>query len=347
MFVCLYEKKCFTLTCQNETTTLLKIKIMSITKETTAAIRKALSIEFPKKEGWKFSVRKGIATYTDTLNVVILEAPLNLLTERAIENDRNNETVTCRPYEMKASMNINYTQEQLDVFNRVNEIVTDNTNYFDKSDSMTDYFHVAYFYNLKVGQWDKDFKVNEIETVEAPKCELTAKEIELIDEDSIANTYEVVEPMQEQISNDPVEDFLSNCVVVDDVDYKEAQNLNEAQNKIEQIAEKIDFSDIDDLLMLRSILEKKKTELDSFTKLSDAQYSLYKKIFEVLKVLKIRIDQVQDEAKPKTSFKIDYKANKKQIRKSKTSGYTTNEMVFNAMVYDQMKNNLYKNDGRV
>jgi pyruvate formate-lyase activating enzyme-like uncharacterized protein len=29
--------------------------------------------------------------------------------------------------------------------------------YFDHSDSMTDYFHVAYYYDIQVGKWDKPY----------------------------------------------------------------------------------------------------------------------------------------------------------------------------------------------
>ena len=33
--------------------------------------------------------------------------------------------------------------------------------WFDKSDMMTDYFHVAYYYDIKVGRWDKPYQVVE------------------------------------------------------------------------------------------------------------------------------------------------------------------------------------------
>jgi len=29
--------------------------------------------------------------------------------------------------------------------------------WFDKSDTMTDYFHTAYYYNISIGRWDKPY----------------------------------------------------------------------------------------------------------------------------------------------------------------------------------------------
>lgn len=33
--------------------------------------------------------------------------------------------------------------------------------WFDKSDSMVDYFHTAFFININVGKWDKPYKYND------------------------------------------------------------------------------------------------------------------------------------------------------------------------------------------
>jgi len=42
-----------------------------------------------------------------------------------------------------------------EILEKIKEIC--NRNNFDKSDSMTDYFHVGYYFHLSVGKWDKPY----------------------------------------------------------------------------------------------------------------------------------------------------------------------------------------------
>ena len=45
--------------------------------------------------------------------------------------------------------------EQKSVLKKVDEIIRVEGDYFDKSDTMTDYFHCAFYYDISIGKWDK------------------------------------------------------------------------------------------------------------------------------------------------------------------------------------------------
>lgn len=51
------------------------------------------------------------------------------------------------------------TQEAKDVLERVNIIANEDN--WDKSDRMTDYFYVNYYFHLTIGRWDKKYEVTE------------------------------------------------------------------------------------------------------------------------------------------------------------------------------------------
>jgi hypothetical protein len=55
------------------------------------------------------------------------------------------------------------------LFDRINKIIqTAPANaeggraWFDKSDSMTDYFHTAFYYDIQVGKWDRPYAQKEM-----------------------------------------------------------------------------------------------------------------------------------------------------------------------------------------
>lgn len=114
-----------------------------INKETSAKIRKALKEKFGKDV--KFSV--SISHHT-SLNVVILEskyfadgARFDMLQYAGI-NPLNNK----------------FSDEQRNFIGRIDEVIRVNGNYFDESDAMTDYFHCAFYYDIKVGSYEKPHK---------------------------------------------------------------------------------------------------------------------------------------------------------------------------------------------
>ena len=106
-----------------------------ITTETVRNIRNALKQEFPKA---KFSVRK---QHHSSVSVAIMKSPWF--------DDNSNQGIN--HYWLDNIEN----EEQRDVLRKVDEIIRTVGDHFDKSDSMTDYFHCAFYYDIEVGQWDK------------------------------------------------------------------------------------------------------------------------------------------------------------------------------------------------
>lgn len=51
-----------------------------------------------------------------------------------------------------------YSKNTVKFFDEIMAAMKGNT-WFDESNSMTDYFHTAYYININVGKWDKDYVV--------------------------------------------------------------------------------------------------------------------------------------------------------------------------------------------
>ncbi|WP_430813121.1 LPD29 domain-containing protein [Carboxylicivirga sp. RSCT41] len=161
-----------------------------INKQEAAEIRKEIKVNFPSNEGWKISV---VIDNHSSLDISIMTAPFDL------EAEENEERA-------------NKVKDQLKELGKGKE-------WFDKSDIMTDYFHVKHYVFVRVGKWDKPFQVVE------PKAKKSAKkavkveapvvvDYTLIEEDSLANTYEPIEATEEE---EVVVEVVA--VVEDDVDY--------------------------------------------------------------------------------------------------------------------------------
>lgn len=114
-----------------------------ITKEQTAKFRLELKKEFPTKEGWKFSVR---ISHHSSVIVTILEAPINFNLEGRDYKQVNSKWISEHWGEGPDAIAL---QRITDICNEGN---------FDNSDSMTDYFHVGWYFTLNIGTWDKPFK---------------------------------------------------------------------------------------------------------------------------------------------------------------------------------------------
>ena len=120
-----------------------------INKEKTAKIRKVLKEKFPRKDGWKFSLRKNHGT----LHCDILSAPINL----GADIDRLQEWgyVGINQYHL-------YNYKHQEIFKEILNILDGNfleedERNFDKSDAMTDYFHVGWYVSLSLGNYEKKF----------------------------------------------------------------------------------------------------------------------------------------------------------------------------------------------
>lgn len=109
-----------------------------ITKETTKEIRNALKAAFPNL---KFSVTM---EHHSSLHVAIMKGNV----------DFGGNDISVNQY----CLDRQFEGEALKVWQKVDEIVKTVGNWFDKSDSMTDYFHTAFYIDYNVGKWNKNYE---------------------------------------------------------------------------------------------------------------------------------------------------------------------------------------------
>lgn len=128
-----------------------------VTNEKTAQVRNDLKAAFPAKAGWKFSVRKEHHT---SVNVTILKAPIAWMNSYKADNPTLNGNALHIEGEGVRSCLISrygaknwFNEEVSGVLNQIIDIIT--VGHWDKSDSMTDYFHCAFYWNLNIGGYDQ------------------------------------------------------------------------------------------------------------------------------------------------------------------------------------------------
>jgi hypothetical protein len=124
------------------------------TKELTAQIRQDLEAQFPRRQGWKFSVT---LDNHSSVNVAVMEAPVTFLPEG------DGYSVNYRWLGQRG-----HEYDNVEILKRI-VAIANKTNY-DRSEPMTDYFDVGFYFDLSVGKWDKPFQVNLGDgTFQAPK----------------------------------------------------------------------------------------------------------------------------------------------------------------------------------
>lgn len=111
--------------------------------------REALKAAFPASKGWKFSVRKSDSS---CLSVTILAGPEDF-----------SELLGERKYRQYHRTMENDTLKAM--FAIINE------GNFDKSDSMTDYFHVGFYVHFYIGTYENGYTFVSAKAAEAPKAE--------------------------------------------------------------------------------------------------------------------------------------------------------------------------------
>lgn len=127
-----------------------------ITAQEVKQIRQALKKELPQ---YKFSVRKRDHL---SVNVAFLSGAkfesfegLNWRTDKReiMEIDGNGEGIGTNTEK--------YGENNKKIFDKVFNIIkyASSNQHYDKSDSMTDYFDVAFYFHLSLGQWDKPYQV--------------------------------------------------------------------------------------------------------------------------------------------------------------------------------------------
>ena len=120
-----------------------------INKENVKQIREALKKEFPEI---KFSVRK---ENFSSVYVSILKSPYDFSDLPFFRQD--------------SYTNVNHFRVPDCVHRRLLEKILkviktgSDRKWFDKSDSMTDYFHVAFYIHLYVGHWEKGYEMISME----------------------------------------------------------------------------------------------------------------------------------------------------------------------------------------
>ena len=111
-----------------------------VSNELSKRVRRELKEKFPRKEGWKFSVRKDSGALT--LLVSIMEAPYDF-------RDEGKEYVQVNHYYPKQHPHPEILKQIIEISMRGNH---------NNSNAMIDYFDVGWYLHLEIGQWDKPFK---------------------------------------------------------------------------------------------------------------------------------------------------------------------------------------------
>jgi len=102
-------------------------------------------------------VKLSATTSHNSIHIAVMEAPEYLTIEKS-----TNESVNHYHFQ-----NTNFTDYGKKLFQAIHEIIL--KYHWDESDSMTDYFHCAFYYNLHIGKWDKPFTVKEPTPEKQPK----------------------------------------------------------------------------------------------------------------------------------------------------------------------------------
>lgn len=150
------------------------ITLKDIAKEVRADLKK----EFPD---CKFSVRTEYFSMGQALHVSLMSAPFEAYPEilpefnfycdesdveryrQRLEGARKDGHSQCSQYSLEdgdrerlINNGVPITKECFECLKRVCEI--SNKHNWDRSEPMTDYFDVNYYFHLNIGQWDKPFK---------------------------------------------------------------------------------------------------------------------------------------------------------------------------------------------
>ena len=115
-----------------------------ISAEEVKVIRNTLKATFPISSGWKFSVR---GRDHSSVTVTVLQAPIFMLADE----DFDITNVDVNQYYIED----HFTGDVKTVLLMIKSIIT--RTHWDKSDIQTDYFNCAFYYNMKIGTWEKEF----------------------------------------------------------------------------------------------------------------------------------------------------------------------------------------------
>ena len=121
-----------------------------INAEEVRAIRIALKAEYPD---FKFSVKKGYNG--SSVDVTVVEGPTDF------------SDITDRGYAQINQYHTHMYGRHQKFFDNIVKIIktapalAGGKVWFDESDAMTDYFHIAYYFHINVGAWNQPYQLKE------------------------------------------------------------------------------------------------------------------------------------------------------------------------------------------
>lgn len=121
-----------------------------ISTQEVAAIRQALKADMPE---FKFSVSKGSGSLS--VRVCILKGPVDF--GETIQNVNHywmHDHFADRPEALAAL-------KKIELIIKTAPATVNGRGWFDKSDPQTDYFHTAYYYDISIGKYDKEYVLQE------------------------------------------------------------------------------------------------------------------------------------------------------------------------------------------
>jgi hypothetical protein len=128
-----------------------------ITTAEVKEIRKALKVEFGNK--FKFSVTRRDCQQV-TVAIMAGDADFSSMWSTKKADDYGHGYANVNQYYINADR----YGDNAPVFAKINEIICSapakaegGRAYFDESDSQTDYFHCAFYYEIAVGKWDRPY----------------------------------------------------------------------------------------------------------------------------------------------------------------------------------------------
>ena len=134
-----------------------------ISTEQVKEIRDSLKREFPAKDGWKFSVRR---EHASSVTVAVLAGPIefclytlpDFVDWQGPAHMHPERRLTRQTYAQVNQYHYKerWDAESEDVFDRMLAIIK--KDWWDESDSMTDYFNTAFYFHLNIGKWDKPYE---------------------------------------------------------------------------------------------------------------------------------------------------------------------------------------------
>lgn len=118
-----------------------------ISTETVAKIRKVIKEVFPTPS-YKFSIRRD---NSGSLRVAVLKSPYDM---SELTDDYGYSSIN--QYHMDQYDGI-IGQDATEFLRDIKAIIVEAGDWWDKSDAMTDYFNTAFYYNISVGNYEKDY----------------------------------------------------------------------------------------------------------------------------------------------------------------------------------------------